>query len=129
MSHAGMLPTTFYYQSFCWLPPQLEGSVNSKFSWPDRRTHSSIAEAAPQVYLKVISHFHLIQSGTTPVFFPNLHSFLEEKKLHTVDIIRAFLYYLDRTEPFRFSPSTDTSFWSFLAHPKSMPSLAENLSK
>lgn len=59
-----------------------------------------VLRANPKVLPKVISPFHLNQSVELPVFFPQPDS-VAERALHTLDVKRALLYYIERTKSFR----------------------------
>ncbi|XP_078518308.1 uncharacterized protein LOC144782952 [Lissotriton helveticus] len=54
----------------------------------------------PKFMPKVVSQFHINQTIELPVFFPNPDS-VADRALHTLDVKRALLYYIDRTKDFR----------------------------
>lgn len=53
----------------------------------------------PQLRLipKAVSSFNINQPIYSPVFFPKPHLTWEEEHLHTLDVIRALVFYLDRS--------------------------------
>ncbi|XP_054826594.1 uncharacterized protein LOC129323855 [Eublepharis macularius] len=62
---------------------------------------------------KVVSRFHLSQELVLPVFFPTPAS-EAEAALHSLDVRRAILFYLDRVKPFRI----DSNLFICFAGPK-----------
>ncbi|XP_054826487.1 uncharacterized protein LOC129323798 [Eublepharis macularius] len=58
---------------------------------------------------KVVSRFHLSQELILPVFFPVQNS-EAEKALHSLDVRRAILFYLDRVKSFRLDSNLFVCF-------------------
>ncbi|XP_034648727.1 syntaxin-binding protein 2 [Trachemys scripta elegans] len=55
----------------------------------------------PAFLPKVVSAFHVNQDDFLPVFFPKPHALRREQQLHSLDIRRAFAFYIERTKLFR----------------------------
>lgn len=54
----------------------------------------------PKFLSQVISHFHLDQVISLPVFFPKPYSTLKEQCLHTLDVRRFLALHMDRPKNF-----------------------------
>lgn len=57
----------------------------------------------PAFLPKVMLHFRVNQDNFLPVFHPKPHTYNKERRLHTLDVMCALAFYLERTKPFRRS--------------------------
>ncbi|XP_078517197.1 uncharacterized protein LOC144781723 [Lissotriton helveticus] len=86
---------------------------------PFIQIHSNrvVLRTNPKFLPKVVSQFHLNQTIDLPAFFQNPQT-VAERMLHTLDVRRALMYYIDRTQPFR---KTKQLFVAFAPQHKGNP--------